>query len=147
MLARACDGEFEAEMLGRPHPGDGHVREAIADEGNFTSFPAAKLFFNGEEIGEDLAGVFVVGEGVDGGDLSKLRELHDVILGEGPDDRSVHHAPEDAGGVLDGFAASELDVVLGEKHGGAAELANTDFKGNACPGGGFRKDEGPSLAR
>ena len=139
--------ELEAEVFGGPHPRDGHVRKAVADEGDLLSFPGAEALADGEEVSEDLAGMFVVGEGVDGGDFPVVGELDDVVLGKGPDDGSVHHATEDAGGVLDGLAAAQLDVVTGKKHGGASEFADSDFEGDAGAGGGFGENEGPGLSR
>ena len=55
--------------------------------------------------------MLVVGERVDRRDAGELREIDDVLLGEGSDDRAVHHPAEDASGVLDRLAAAELDVV------------------------------------
>lgn len=74
--------------------------------------PGADFFADGEEVGEDLARVFFVGEGVDGGDSGVVVEIDEVLLGEGADDGTVHHATEDACGVFDRFAASELDVIF-----------------------------------
>jgi len=68
------------------------------------------------------------------------------LLGKGADDGSVDHAAENAGGVLDWLAAPELDVVLGEKHDVASELADADLEGDTGPGGGFGEDDGPGLS-
>jgi hypothetical protein len=57
----------------------------------------------------------------------------------------VDHAAEDAGGVFDGFTATELDISSREEHGGAAEFADADFEADASAGGGLGEDEGPLL--
>lgn len=112
----AGDGEIEAEILSRPHPGDGHVRKSVAHPSDFLSFPAAEFFADGEQVGEDLAGVLVVREGIDGGDAGVAGEIDNILLGEGADYGAVDHSPEYSGGVHDGFPAAELDIVFGKEH-------------------------------
>ena len=90
--------------------------------------------------------MLVVGERVDGRDAGVVRELDHVLLGEGADDRAMDHAAEHAGGVLDQFAAAELDVVFREEHREAAEFADADFERDAGAGGGLGENERPGLA-
>ena len=42
---------------------------------------------------------------------------------------AVYHATEHAGGVLDGFATAELEVVRVEKHHAATEFADAGLEG------------------
>ncbi len=140
-----ADDDVEAAADGGPDPGAGDVAVAIAHEDDAFVFPGAEAFLNGEEVGEDLTGVFVIGEGVDGGDAGVMGEVDDVLLGEGADDGAVDHPAEDASGVFDGFTTAELDIGPGEEHGGAAEFADADFEADAGAGGGLGEDEGPLL--
>ena len=66
------DDEFEAEVLGGPEPRARHVGIAVADKGDLLALPGAEFFADCEEVGEDLARVLVVGEGVDGRDAGEL---------------------------------------------------------------------------
>ena len=90
--------------------------------------------------------MLVISQGIDRRDAGILREIDDVLLGKGPDDHAVHHAPEDAGGVLDRLAPAELDVVAGKEHREASQLADTDLEGNPGAGGGLRENHRPGLA-
>ena len=90
--------------------------------------------------------MLVVGEGVDGGDAGEIGEFLDVALGEGADDGAVEHSAQDAGGVLDGFAAAKLDIAGGKEHDLAAELADADLEGDAGACGRFGEDMRPGLA-
>ena len=58
-----------------------------------------------------------------------INDTFHVALMERADDRPMNHAAHHASGILDGFAAAELNVVRAEKHHAAAELANTE---NSC---------------
>ena len=68
ILGGGGENELEAEMLGCPAPGARHVAVAIADEGDLFSVPAPEFFADGEKVGENLTGVFVIGESIDGRD-------------------------------------------------------------------------------
>ena len=141
------DAEFEAEFCGGPNPGAGDIARAVADEGNDFSGDRSALFLEGEDVGEDLAGMLVVGQGVDGRDAGELGEFLDIGLREGANDRAVDHAAEDARGVFDWFATAELNVVRAQKEGLTAEFADADFEGDACAGGRFREEQRPGLVR
>ena len=64
---RRGDAELEVELGRRPNPRARDIARAVADEGDGLAFVAAEFLLDGEKVGEDLARVFVVGEGVDGG--------------------------------------------------------------------------------
>ncbi len=90
--------------------------------------------------------MLVISQGVDHGKVGVVCEIDDVLLGEGADDHAVTHSAEHAGGVFDGFAAAELDVVGGEEHRKSAEFADADLERHAGAGGGFAKNHRPSLS-
>ena len=90
--------------------------------------------------------MLVVGEGVDGRDARKPCEGLDIGLLEGANDHTVEHAPEDAGGVLNRFAAAKLDLAGGKKQDLAAKLADADLEAHPRPGRGFREEHPPALA-
>lgn len=142
---RGGDAHFEAEFFCRPHPRASDIAIAVADEANGEIVEGTAFFLDGLEVGENLAGVFLVGESVDGGDVAEVSKIDDILLGEGADDRAVNHTTQDAGGIADRFAATELDIVCREEHDIAAQLADADFEADSCARGGLRKNESPDL--
>ena len=124
----SSDDKLKAEILGGPHPGAGHVVVTVADEDDLLAFPGAELLANGQKISQNLAGMFFIGEGVDGGNARVGVEVFHILLGKGSDDGTVNHAPQNACGVLDGFSPTELDIVFGEEHDITAQFADADFK-------------------
>ena len=139
------DSEFEVEFGGGPEPRDWHIAGAVADKSDYFTGDGSEFFFDGLEIGDDLAGMFFVGQGVHRGNAGIGSEVIDIGLGEGADDGPVNHAAENSGGVFDGFAATELDIVGVEEEDIATEFTNSDFERDAGSGRAFGEEEGPAL--
>ena len=140
------DAQLEVKFAGGPDPADGHVARAVADEGNDLAGDGAALFLIRENIGDDLAGMLGIGQRVDGGNVGVLGEILYIALREGANDCAVHHATEHAGGVLDGFATAELEVVRVEKHYAATKFADAGLEGHSGSCGGFGENHRPRLA-
>src|SRR5438477_8204133 len=85
---------------------------------------------DGHEVGQDLAGVRAVGEAVDDRLLGRPRQLLEVLVRAQPGHRPVDVAVEDPRGVGDGLPDPELDVVLAERRGRAAEPCDADLEGD-----------------
>ena len=145
-LGGGGDAQGETEFGGGPNPRTGHVAVAIADEGDREAVQRTALFNDGEKITQNLARMLKVGECIDCADAAQGRELFDVALGVGADDRSLHHAAHDACRIGDGFAAAELDVVCRKKNRLPPKLADSDLETDARPGGGFGEHESPAFA-
>src|SRR3954465_294183 len=90
--------------------------------------------------------MLLVGERVDGGQPAELGKLLHVRLIERPYHRAMHHATEDARGVLHGFATAELRIRAAEKHHVPAEFADADLEAYARACGRLIKDQCPGLA-
>ena len=90
--------------------------------------------------------MFRIGQRVDRGDARELGEVFDILLGEGANHRAVDHASEDAGCVLNGFAATELDVSAIKEKNLGSQFSETHFKAHTGPGGTLAEDERPGLA-
>ncbi len=60
--------QCDAELRGGEHEGVADV-VAVADVGEVKALRGAEALFEGEEVGDGLAGVLEIGEGVDDGDL------------------------------------------------------------------------------
>lgn len=106
VIGGRADGEREAQPLGRPHPGAGHVVVPVSDEGDFHVLPGAGAvkLFNGQQVRQYLAGMFLVRQRVDGGNTGEGGEFLHFLLSVGADGRAVDHTAQHAGGVLDGFS-------------------------------------------
>src|ERR1039458_7017654 len=90
--------------------------------------------------------MLVVRQRVDGRNVRIFRELLDVVLCEGADDRAVNHPAQHACGVLDRLAAAKLDVVGVEKHWPPAKFVDADLERNPRARGRFGKHQRPGLA-
>ena len=101
------------------------------------------MLLDGEHVGEGLAGVEHVAEGVDDGDSGVAGEVLDGLLGEGAGDDDVGPAIEIAGDVGDGLAAADGADV---EDGVAAELLGSDFEGDAGAEGGFFEEQAGDAA-
>ena len=104
------------------------------------------MLADGERVGHALAGVMVVGETVDHGDLPVLGEVLHVLLGEGADHDAVDVAAHHVGGVLDGLAHAQLDVVGAEEHRLRAELLDADLEAHPRARRGLHEDHGDGAA-
>ena len=69
------------------------------------------MLAHGLEIGEDLAGVAVVGESVYHGDRAVFGERFDLRLLKGADHDPVEISRKDARGVLNGLSAPDLKIA------------------------------------
>ena len=104
---------------------------AIADVGDFQAAQISEAFFEGEEIGERLAGMIEVGKRVDHRNIGVGRELLERFLLENARDDAGDPAFEALGDVRNGFAFAEMRDGVIEKYGRAAQAGNADFESNA----------------
>jgi hypothetical protein len=98
---------LKPSRLGRLEPGVGHV-VAVADPGHRAPRDRAAVLDEGEDVGQDLAGVVFVGQAVDHRHPRVRGEALDDRLLEGADHHQVAHA-EITWRVLDRLAAPELE--------------------------------------
>ena len=112
---------------------------AVANPGDFLALNTAAMLDVGLNVGQQLAGVKVVGQSVDHWHRGVLGEAFDNVVTEGAHHDDVDHGRHDPGAVFDRFAAPELGVFRGEEHGVAAHLGHAGLEGDAGAGGGFLK--------
>ena len=92
---RGGDGAVDAGERARLHEAVGDV-VAVAQVGDPEAGRAPpKCCAERQEVGEGLAGVVAVGEGVDHRDRCRGREAPDVVVGEGADDEGPGVAADD----------------------------------------------------
>jgi hypothetical protein len=85
----------EAQQIGGLQPGVGHV-VAVAHPGHHLASDGAAVLDEGEDVGQDLAGVELVGQAVDDGHARVRGKALDLVLLEGADHHQVGHAADDA---------------------------------------------------
>ena len=137
--------ELEREVHGGFDPRIGHV-VAVAHPGYGDFGEVGGALVDGQEVRHELAGMALIGEGVDHREGAVFGEFVELFLAERADDEAVHVAGEHAGGVAQGFGAAELAFGGGHEDGRAAELADGDVEGDARARGGFFKNERSNLA-
>ncbi len=119
-----------------------HVVGAVAEVAHDDSGEGTLAFPDGLEVAQDLAGVEPVGQGVDDRYAGDGGHRFDPVLAEGaPDDRR-DLAVQDAGRVLDRFAAAELAAARVDDQGVAAELGDADGERHPGAGGGLIEEHG-----
>ncbi len=132
--------ELEAEQPGRVDPGIGDV-VPIADPRDDLSLPTPQRFADGQEVGEDLAGVQQVGEPVDDRDAGEARQLLHLLVGAGADDQGVEVAREHPRRVPDRLPPVHLALPVGEEDRVGAELERADLEGDPGPGRALGEEE------
>ena len=138
-------GAVCAELRGGEHEGVADV-VAVADVGEVKALCGAEALFEGEEVGDGLAGVLEVGEGVDDGDLRAGGDLGDGFVGVGAEDHDGHPALDVVGHVGEGFALAEGRLGLVDEDGVAAEGVDGGLEGEAGAEAGLL-EEHDHLAR
>jgi hypothetical protein len=124
------DGAVCAELCGGEDEGVADV-VAVADVGEVETGCGAEALFEGEEVGDGLAGVFEVGEGVDDGDAGGGSHLGDGVVGVGAEDDEAHPALDVVGHIGEGFAFAEGGLGLVDEDGVAAEGVDGGLEGEA----------------
>src|SRR4051812_42966859 len=107
---------------------------AIADEGELEALNSAEVVADGLHIGEGLAGMIEVAQGVDDGDARPGGEPFDGSLEEDAGDDAVDPAIEIAGDVFEGFA--DADGAFDED-AAAAELLDGELESELGAEAGF----------
>src|SRR5580765_7738041 len=121
---------------------------AIANVGEFETAECAEFFFEGEEIGERLAGMEFIGERVDHRNVGIGGHFFENALVINAGDDALHPAVEIASDIGYGFARAERSGGLGviEENHGAAHALDTDVESYAGAEGRLFENEGDKFA-
>src|SRR4029077_17230254 len=104
------------------------------------------MFLEGHNVGEHLAWMRVPRQAVDYRDGGMARQLADRGWIEHADHDCIDIARQNPGGIGPRFAAAELHLFGGQKHGVAAKLAHGDLERDAGAGRGPFEDHRQCLA-
>ena len=119
-----------------------HVAGTVADEGDPDPRQPALVLAHGLQVGEELAGVELVGERVEHRHAGVRRHGDDVALvGRAPHDRRGL-AAEDAGDVLDALARPHRGQAAVDRHRVAAELGDAGGERHLGAQGRAVEDQG-----
>ena len=94
----------------------------------------------GEDVGQDLARVVLVGESVDDRHPRGGGEALDDVLLEGAHHDDVAHPRDHLGGIIHRLAAAQLRIPRVHVDGGTAQLQHAGLEGQAGAGGGLLED-------
>jgi hypothetical protein len=122
-----------------------HVVRAVAQVGQREPGQPSLPLGDGLQVGQHLAGVVGVGQGVDHGDVAGPGEGLDALLAVRADHDRVDVARQHARGVLDGLAAAELAAARVDDHGVGAQLDDADLERQPRPGARLLEDHGDGL--
>ena len=98
---------------------------AVADERQLQAVPSAEAFLDRLHVGQRLAGMIQIAQGVDHGDVRPLGELVDRVLGEDARHDSLRPAVQVPGDVFDRLALADR---ADGGDGIAAELLDRQFE-------------------
>ncbi len=104
------------------------------------------MLHGGEEISQHLGGVILVGKAVPDRHAGVSRQFFHNLLPVAAVFDAVVHATQDSGGVGDGFLFAHLAAGGAEIGDMRSLVEGGDFKGAACAGAVFFKDQGDVFA-
>ncbi|MOA06056.1 hypothetical protein D3C78_1256770 [compost metagenome] len=136
---RAGNAQLEVELQRRFYIAVAHV-VAVADPGHGLALDRAAMLEEGLHVGQQLAGVQVIGQAVYHRYTGVGGEFGQGAVGKGADHHRVEHARHDDGAVADRLAAAQLGIARGQENRLAAELDHAGFERQPGPGRGFLED-------
>ena len=102
------DAQLETKFISGPNPAKRNIAGPISNKSdNLTFYGAAQLLI-GKNVGNNLAGMFIVSQRVNGEDIRSMGKLFHVILGKGANYCAVYHSAKHSSCVLYWFTASKL---------------------------------------
>ena len=107
--------------------GVGHV-VAVAHIGELEALKLLAVFRDGEEVGQDLAGMVGIGQRVDDRHIGAGSDLFDLGLGKRAQHDAVVEVLKHLYGVLNRLAARESRVVVGHNAGVGAQTIGADLE-------------------
>mmetsp|Transcript_30429 Transcript_30429/g.51277 ORF Transcript_30429/g.51277 Transcript_30429/m.51277 type:complete len:307 (-) Transcript_30429:337-1257(-) len=141
---RAAAHELHWHDCGIAHPRVDNV-VAIAHVHHFRAFQLSARLPNSQGIGQNLAGVVVIGEAVDDGHAAVLCEVQDVLVTKDARHNDVIEAAENARDILGGLALAQLDGVRPEVKGVASEKVEARLERNPSAHRWLREDHSHRL--
>lgn len=131
-VAKEGAGRSKTEMKpenGRSQrPGSRYVARGIAQKSHSLARNGAALLLEGEDIGQDLAGMLLIGQGIHGGNPAAPGESDDLLLSKCSNDGSLDHPAQHARRILHRLSSAQLKLRCAKKDGGAPELTDRNLE-------------------
>ena len=145
-LLGAAGGEVHAQLGGDHHQRVGHVVPGVAHEGEVLALDGAEVLLDGEDVGQHLGGVELVGQAVPNGNAGVLGQIvHDGLV-KAAVLNAVVDAAQDTGGIRDGFLLAHLGAAGIQIGHTAAQIHAGHLKGAAGTGRGLLEQQNDVLA-
>ena len=139
--------EVHAHLRGDEHEGDADLG-GVADEGELAVLDLLALgqvLDHGQEVAQLLRGVVEVGHAVDDRRGGVLRQVHHVGVAVHAGHEDVDERAHDAGGVLEGLVAAQLDGARAEELRMAARGRSWPSRRRCGAGGHLLEDHAERL--
>ena len=103
VLFGGAGGKVQAHLGAAHHKAVAHVVAGIAEIDEVDSLQMAEMLPDGQEIGQDLGGVELVGQAVPDGNACIMGQILNDLLAVAPVFDAVKHPAQDPGGIRNGF--------------------------------------------
>ena len=147
LVLLGCTGsEVQAHLGAAHHQAVAHVVAGIAEVNEVDALQVAKVLPDGEEVGQDLGGMELVGQAVPHRHTGVVGKVFHDLLAIAAVLDAVEHAAQHTGSVGDGLLLADLAagrVKVGHFH---AQIVGSDLEAATGAGGGLFKDQGDVLA-
>ena len=144
---------MRAEQRGGEHERVADV-VAVADVGEVEAAQTAEALFEGHEVGDGLAGMLEIAEGVDDGHAGVLRHFGDGVVRVGAQDDDLDTSARRCGRCRRGIRARRGATGSGRRRARAAEGVHGGLKGEPRAQRGLLEEhdhllrvEGPAIGR
>ena len=125
--SRTTKPDIHPKQSAAKHQRMGNV-VAISDESERLACQITMNLLHGEEIGQRLAGMFEIRQGIDHRNRGPMGVVGDLLLGEGANRKSVAVATENPCGVFQRLAAAQLGDAGIEINGLASKPGHRHLK-------------------
>ena len=137
---RTADAHIHPQQRPAEHQGMGHI-VAITDVGQRLSGQITMGLAHREEVGQGLAGVLEIGEGIDHRHGGPVGVIHQLLLGEGAHGQHIAVATEHPCGVFQGLATTQLRHLGIEVHRLPTQAGHRHLEADAGAGGGLGENQ------
>ena len=144
-LLRSAGAEVHAQLGADDHQGVGNVVARVAEEGQLAAADIAELLADGQDVGQHLGGMEVVGQAVPYGNAGVAGQILNHGLLEAAVLDAVIHAAQNLGGVGQGFLLAHLRRAGIQERNAHAEVTRTDLKRAAGAGRGLLEQQNDLL--
>mmetsp|Transcript_1947 Transcript_1947/g.4368 ORF Transcript_1947/g.4368 Transcript_1947/m.4368 type:complete len:340 (-) Transcript_1947:20-1039(-) len=147
LVCRPRNGHVESHDAAQTHQIVSHVVLAVADECELHSLVRAVMLDDGEKVGEHLAWMTIVVEGIDDGNGGVLSEFFDRLSCLESSCHHIHISRHHLGCVKDGLLLSQGRVSERVVDAVTSELSHPGLERHSRSQGGLLKEreEGPVL--